>query len=112
VGKGKGAYDSNFDILLGAEQFASPCCAALLVDHSAHTALEGRSCPWHRVLDDITAGPAPTPSQAVFRRMARVFDTGVAPLARQAPTREQQWRNWKGVVTIALAFDVVDQLGP
>ena len=111
-GRGKVPTIQNIEILAKAHQFESPLSASLLTDYSAHTILEGKTRPWHQVLDDIIAEPTPVPSKSVFQVMARAFETSVAPLARQASTRGQQWQNWKAVITVALAFDVVDRLVP
>jgi hypothetical protein len=111
-GTGKVPTIQNVEILREAHQFASPMSASLLRDYSAPTMLEGKSRAPGAVLDDLLAGPTPAPSRMAFQNMAKSFDECVAPLARQASTRGQQWRNWRGVITIAVAFDVVDQLVP
>ena len=111
-GRGRVPVIENAEILYGAHQFSDEKSRFLLLNQSAHTALEGKSQPWYRAVDDFISTQTETPSKAGFQNMARAFDANVAPLARQASTRTQQWRYWRGVLTIAIAFDVVDQLIP
>ena len=109
---GKVPTIQNVEVLRGARQFASRAGAALLLDSSEPTALEGVGRPWDQVLDDIVACPAEQPSAQTFAGMAKAFRATVAPMARQVSTRGQQWRHWRSVLTIAIAHDVVNRLLP
>ena len=102
----------NVEILKGSSSFADEHMASLLLNLSRPTALEGGNRSWRLVLDDIRACPAVTPSHRAFASMTRAFAVNVAPMSRQSSTRGQQWRNWRAVLTLAIAFDVVERLLP
>ena len=109
---GKVPTIANVAALRNCEMFRHLDNRFLLLNISERTALEGGNKSWRQVLDDIDSCPATEPSAAAFDQMARAFTANVAPMARQQSTRAQQWRNWRAVLTLAVAHGVVDRLLP
>ena len=103
---------SNIDILRDCPIFASGLGPLLLHDSSRRTAFEQPGASWDSAiarLDRELPRPDILPS---LLSMASTFVTHVLPMAREPSTRDGHWRNWRSVVTWAIAHGATQRLLP
>jgi hypothetical protein len=102
----------NIEILADCPLFARGLGAALLSNAAGRTAFEQPGATWAATIDQLHAGlPRPTPLPSV-RSMAAVFAAHVMPMAREPSTRDGHWRNWRAVVTWAIAHGALQRILP
>jgi hypothetical protein len=90
---------TNLADLADAPPFDGVDTKALLLNHSAPTALEQSNGLWAPAMLHLAKEPA----QSILG-LAAAFDQHVWPARSQPSTRSKHWDNWAGIVTWVIAW--------
>ena len=103
---------NNIDILRDCPLFAHGLGSLLLHDTSRRTAFEQPGASWAEAIAQLDRDLPRPDSLPTLLSMASVFATHILPMAREPSTRDGHWRNWRSVVTWAIAHGVVRRILP